>query len=363
MSSVLVIELLARGIAVGAFLGLASIVLRGGSSPARVTGALFALAAASHTLTQWPGSEIDTALGWFMAPVMALSVSGAGFLWAFGSELFADRAKLDWRRFLPAAGLFAIGLASLFSTQPQAFMFAHKLVSGALIVHALVLVATGWRDDLVESRRRLRGPILILASIYALGVTSVEAAELVVGSARALSPLAAGVLMLLGLTALAAFGQADPTLFGVASPVAPSTVGDADAQQPPEPPTALSAADRVTIAKLEALMRADRPYRDEGMTIAALALRLKVPEHRLRRLINQGLGYRNFSDFLNSWRLAEVEAALADPAQAQVPVATIALDAGFGSLGPFNRAFKAKTGLTPTAFREQALKKAAGPTP
>jgi AraC-like DNA-binding protein len=82
---------------------------------------------------------------------------------------------------------------------------------------------------------------------------------------------------------------------------------------------------------------------------------VKVPEHRLRRLINQGLGYRNFNDFLNGWRLAEVEVALADPAQAQVPVATMAFDAGFGSLGPFNRAFKARTGLTPTAYREQAL--------
>jgi sec-independent protein translocase protein TatA len=41
--------------------------------------------------------------------------------------------------------------------------------------------------------------------------------------------------------------------------------------------------------------------------------------------------------------------------QREVPVLTIALDAGFGSIGPFNRAFKADTGLTPTDFRRQAL--------
>ena len=34
---------------------------------------------------------------------------------------------------------------------------------------------------------------------------------------------------------------------------------------------------------------------------------------------------------------------------------TIALDAGFQSLAPFNRAFKADTGLTPTEFRRQAI--------
>jgi len=44
----------------------------------------------------------------------------------------------------------------------------------------------------------------------------------------------------------------------------------------------------------------------------------------------------------------------ADPAQADVPVLTIALDAGFQSLARFNRAFKADTGLTPTEFRRRA---------
>ena len=34
---------------------------------------------------------------------------------------------------------------------------------------------------------------------------------------------------------------------------------------------------------------------------------------------------------------------------------TIALDAGFQSIGPFNRAFKADTDLTPTEFRRAAL--------
>jgi AraC-like DNA-binding protein len=37
---------------------------------------------------------------------------------------------------------------------------------------------------------------------------------------------------------------------------------------------------------------------------------------------------------------------------------TIALDAGFQSLGPFNRAFKAHTGMTPTDFRRDRLERA-----
>jgi AraC-like DNA-binding protein len=38
-----------------------------------------------------------------------------------------------------------------------------------------------------------------------------------------------------------------------------------------------------------------------------------------------------------------------------VPILTIALDTGFGSIGPFNRAFKAHTGLTPSEYRRNQL--------
>ena len=79
----------------------------------------------------------------------------------------------------------------------------------------------------------------------------------------------------------------------------------------------------------------------------------------MRRLINQRLGHRNFTSFVNGYRLAETIAALSDPAQAAVPILTIALDAGFQSLGPFNRAFKAQTGVTPSDFRRDRLERSA----
>ncbi len=47
------------------------------------------------------------------------------------------------------------------------------------------------------------------------------------------------------------------------------------------------------------------------------------------------------------------EARFIDPAHAQASVSTIAFDLGFGSLGPFNRAFKDATGQTPTEWRKQ----------
>jgi AraC-like DNA-binding protein len=112
-----------------------------------------------------------------------------------------------------------------------------------------------------------------------------------------------------------------------------------------------NAADRKLVDTLMRLMADERIYRHDNVTIGTLATKLGIPEYKLRRLINQQLGYRNFNVFLNNHRIEEAKAALADPTQAEVPVITIAMDAGFQSLGPFNRAFKATTGVTPSEYR------------
>lgn len=114
----------------------------------------------------------------------------------------------------------------------------------------------------------------------------------------------------------------------------------------------------IVLRRLENLMTVERIYRQEGLSIGALAARLDLLEYRLRQVINEGLGYRNFNAFLNRYRLDDAKAGLSDPSQRDVQVLTIAMDAGFQSIGPFNRAFKADTGMTPTEFRRHALARA-----
>jgi AraC-like DNA-binding protein len=103
---------------------------------------------------------------------------------------------------------------------------------------------------------------------------------------------------------------------------------------------------------------AEGAYRETGLTISSLASGLNHPEHQLRRLINGHLGFRNFTAFLNSYRIKEAQERLSDLDRVRVPVLTTALDLGYGSLGPFNRAFKESTGMTPTEFRQQSLSNA-----
>jgi AraC-like DNA-binding protein len=119
--------------------------------------------------------------------------------------------------------------------------------------------------------------------------------------------------------------------------------------------------EQALLRRLEHLMAVERAYRREGLTIGSLSAELGVPEYRLRQLINEGLGHRNFNAFLNRYRIEEAKAALVDPGQVEVPVLTIAMDTGFQSIGPFNRAFKAATNLTPTEFRRLAMAGNAAP--
>jgi AraC-like DNA-binding protein len=350
IQSAIVLELLARGIAVGAFLGLALALTRGASGPARWSGVLFCLAAAAHTLTQWSGAE-RTLFGFAMAPIWAFSAMGAGLFWAFARDLFEDTPS-DLRRFVPALVVLGAGIGGNATPAPlsSGFWLVHNLVGAGLVIHILVLIAAGWRGDLVEQRRRLRGAVLLAGAAYTLIVLLVQTGEIFVGSAESLSPLGAGALMVIALVSMWAFGRVDPQLFAAPAP--------SSAPAPEAPP--IEGADAVVAAELERLMRVERLYREEGLTIAALALRLRVPEHRLRQLINQKLAHRNFSAFLNQWRLSDAKQALTDPAQREVPISTIVLDAGFASLGPFNRAFKAETGLTPSEYRARALAPVAG---
>lgn len=107
--------------------------------------------------------------------------------------------------------------------------------------------------------------------------------------------------------------------------------------------------------KLQALMEEQKVYRKEGLTIRQLAELMNEQEYRVRRLINGQLGFRNFSDFLNQYRVNEACEILSDPTQSRKTILEIAYDLGYQSIGPFNKAFRELRGTTPTAYRKSQL--------
>lgn len=107
--------------------------------------------------------------------------------------------------------------------------------------------------------------------------------------------------------------------------------------------------------KLQALMEQQKVYKKEGLTIGALAELMNEQEYKLRRLINGQLGFRNFNDFLNQYRVNDACEVLSDPAQNKKTILEIAYDLGYQSIGPFNKAFKDLKGTTPTAYRKSQI--------
>jgi AraC-like DNA-binding protein len=196
---------------------------------------------------------------------------------------------------------------------------------------------------LVEDRRRLRGPFLAVVTVF-VAVQTILDASLRSGAAMPWLPLAnAAMMAALTVAGASVFLTGRGTIFGLARAPA-KTDGQAEA------------IDEAALARLTRAMDEDRLWKQEGLTISALANKVAIPEHRLRRLINDRLindrlGHRNFADFVNSRRIEAAKQALADPGQARITVAAIAYDLGFASLGPFNRAFKAQTGVSPREWR------------
>lgn len=330
------LELLIRGGAVGGFLALAVCMGRVEMRRLRLSGVLFDLSAAAHVITQYPPAI--RAMGFAFPVVWVLSVVGTATFWMFATDLFSDEQRRPWVRFAPVAGLLSLGLAGYFTKGPisEAVWIVYYLAGMALMAHALWLIAHGWKDDLVETRRRLRGPVLGAGALYGVINAVVQTGEILWRPLPFLSPVAAIALFALSLSGIAVFLNVDAGLL---------RGGDKSKN------AKANAQDRAVLSRLTRIMDEDEVWRTEALTLFDLAKQVGAPEHRLRRMINDHLGYRNFSAFLNERRIAAAKAALAESLK---PVSSIAYEVGFASLGPFNRAFKAQTGMTPSDWRTTA---------
>ena len=202
------------------------------------------------------------------------------------------------------------------------------------------------QDDLVEQRRTIRLWLPLLVAAQAGGILLFETIVGFSGRYPLVELVNAILIFMLTIFSGIALLRTDPELLV-------ESAADATRESQSVPPD-LTPSETVLHDKLTSAME-DGAWRETGLTISALADQLDTPEHRLRALINQRLGYRNFSAFLNRHRIAEARARLADRALVDIPVLTIAMDLGYNSLPTFNRAFRSETGTSPSEFRRLAI--------
>lgn len=320
--------------------------------PAALPGALFGAAVAAFVVTSAPDGQ--SFLGAWVYPLTALCVTKAAWFWLFARTLFRERARLEARHVAACGALAAAG-----TWQQLVFVPAYRAGSATpfetilgfgfdaalfgFVILAIVEAARGLAVDLVERRRRLRLAFIGMTGGY-LGVTLVVQSLNLSFNVNTTPALARANLALIALASLGAAWL----LLQVRGRSWLATARS-------ETASALNPQEQAVLARLERAFESERLYLEDGLTIAALADSLDTREHVLRRVINRGMGYRNFNDFLHAWRIREACQELARPEQARQPVLSIAMKVGYGSVGAFNRAFKARVGMTPTAFRRSRL--------
>lgn len=68
--------------------------------------------------------------------------------------------------------------------------------------------------------------------------------------------------------------------------------------------------DQHVVQRLDLMMREEKAFLSPHLSIERRAARLDVPVHRLCAIINTALGRRNFTVFVNCYRIDFVKAAL-----------------------------------------------------
>lgn len=273
-----------------------------------------------------------------LSALRLMGTGGAFCVTWFLLSIFLDNKRFGWAWLLSGATISGAVMMVLIAPGIVPYVRGYAVLHFAALL-ALILYSA--RGDLQDARRRFRPGVAAFLLIYAIGMaltsTSMETVQPV---NRALGHAAAYLLITLifALWSLKANinhwpGETDPVT--IPSPVQRSLEQSA------------------LVTRIQTEMQAG-VWQVEGLTVAALAQRVKAPEHQVRKAINQGLGHRNFASFINSARIDAAKAKLRAPDAAEVTILEIAYDVGFASLGPFNRAFREATGLSPTDFRKQA---------
>ena len=93
-----------------------------------------------------------------------------------------------------------------------------------------------------------------------------------------------------------------------------------------------------------------KSYLDSDLSIQILAEQMSMPRHHISQAINHFLG-KSFNTLINEMRIEEAILLMNDPANTESKIMAIALQAGFNNKVSFNKYFKAKTGLSPKAYR------------
>ncbi len=338
---------------------------RAAISPVTVYWTAFALALFCASLEVVAGGALGPA-----APLVALGAAAAcGWSWLFSRALFQARPAFERWPLVLVLTLVAsayigdmgeiFGVAALAEGAPTRHVVDNltRMISSTVLLAPVIEALRRYSARLSAPERRMR---LMFVAVYSglVAVTALwmrgaaegslaaryETAVLSVAPLIALILSAAALAYRLGAPLSAAAGSR-PAI-GVADAAAVTRARPQSKARPISPDPALAALAETIVRRLER----DDYFTTPNLKVADLAADLGEPEYRVSKAV-AATAHANFNRLVNGFRIERAKRLLRDPDHARTPILTIALDCGFGSVGPFNRAFKDATGQTPRAFR------------
>ncbi|WP_334179793.1 AraC family transcriptional regulator [Pseudoxanthomonas sp.] len=313
--------------------------------PKRDAEVLFAVVSGSMALSLM-SPWMDDAPGWMRWAVAIGGSATCNGFWLVSRALFRGEDGVHRMHVLVAAGVAlliagyrgaTLGAHAAASPWASALDSLLTLASSTLLVLTFLEALRGWSMPLPQAERRLRIAFMGVFAACVLSTTLVGAIPATSGARTGVVALCAMAMVLFTHVALRHRRRV---------PV-PSPGGSRATVRAGGP---LCDGDARLADALQHHLEVLQVYREPELKVADLAQRLRTAEHRLSRLITQGLGEKNFNQLINRHRIAYACRRLAEP-DASASILDISGDAGFASLGPFNRAFKAAMHCTPSAYR------------
>ena len=286
------------------------------------------------------------------------AILAPGVFWMICKYYFDDEARISkwiiasigFYTILRFVGVLAEGMDFVPSLWLQfIFFILPNIIMLTFAGHVIYMAVQGRTVDLIELRRQTRLPFAIVMALFLLIVIVSETLLLPnthFDNALYFLIFVMALIFNLRLFRQLELEQSSPVF---KQPLSPGTVQvTVNSKLPPD-------ADKELIQQIKNLMEHERRYSTMGLTITALSVELRISEHRLRRVINYQLHYRNFNQFLNYYRISEASQRLISEEEAHLPILTIAMDVGYRSLSSFNKAFMAKHQITPSQYRQKSV--------
>lgn len=248
-----------------------------------------------------------------------------------------------------------------FTPAPNAFI-RYSLVEAMVLLSSCILVLTFWEGcrGITRDSKEGKAQRVMFLSVFVLALGGSKIAKgMLADNAQSLEYIISTIILFVMVCTqvLLVWKYTNRLQFLTNNTRMPSVqrdrAGFAEATEVKGTPCALSPLAR----QVRELVAGEALYLQENLKVADIARQLDAPEYLISKAIRNELGAANFNQYVNSLRIDHSRRLLADPENLKTSILVIGLDSGFASVGPFTRAFKAMTGLTPSEYRQAQLPK------